>query len=102
MRGRLGLTTGVMALITALTTGLTPATVSALETAQPSAHAWVTTVDGAQRLSDQGDVPFHAGGSTNLTITVDPSRAYQNDGRFRRVNHRLLGARALQPAGRRP
>jgi len=74
---RLGLTTGVMALLTALTAGLTPGPVSAVETARPSAHAWVTTVDGAQRLSDRGDVPFHSGGSGNLTITVDPSRAYQ-------------------------
>ena len=43
----------------------------------PAAHVWVTTPDGTQRLSDRGSVEFRAGGSPNLTISVDPSRSYQ-------------------------
>lgn len=79
MNWGLGLaTTGVIALVTGVTTtGLAAAPGSALETPPPPAHAWVTTVDGASRLSDRGYVPFRSGGSPNLTITVDPSRAYQ-------------------------
>jgi len=42
-----------------------------------AAHVWITTPDGAMKLSDQGMVPFRAGGSGRLTITVDPSRGYQ-------------------------
>ena len=45
--------------------------------AEPSAHVWVTTPDGALKLSDQGTVAFHPGGSNLLTVTVDPSRGYQ-------------------------
>ena len=45
--------------------------------AAPKAHVWVTTPDGAQRMSDQGSVPFARGGSDELTISVDPSRRYQ-------------------------
>jgi glucosylceramidase len=71
------LTTGVITVATAMTTGLTATPGSAVEAAQPSAHAWVTTPDGVSLMSDRGDVPFHSGGSTNLTITVDPSRRYQ-------------------------
>jgi glucosylceramidase len=43
----------------------------------PSARVWVTTPDQAMKLSDQGSVDFRPGGSDELTITVDPSRAYQ-------------------------
>jgi glucosylceramidase len=42
-----------------------------------SAHVWVTSPDGAMKLSDRGTVPFHAGPSDALTVTVDPSRRYQ-------------------------
>jgi glucosylceramidase len=45
--------------------------------ATPSAHVWVTTPDGALKLSDQRSVAFQPGGSSALTITVDPSRGYQ-------------------------
>jgi glucosylceramidase len=37
----------------------------------------VTTPDGALKLSDQRSVAFQPGGSSALTITVDPSRGYQ-------------------------
>jgi glucosylceramidase len=43
----------------------------------PQARVWVTTPDGTAKVSDQGSVAFHRGGSTALTITVDPSRTYQ-------------------------
>jgi glucosylceramidase len=45
--------------------------------AAPEAHVWVTTPDGAMRLSDHGSVPFRPGGSSNLAISIDPSRTYQ-------------------------
>jgi glucosylceramidase len=43
----------------------------------PSAHVWVSTPDGAQRMADHGTVSFHRGGSQKLTITVDPTLRYQ-------------------------
>jgi glucosylceramidase len=45
--------------------------------APPSAQVWVTTPDGAQKLSHRGSAEFRPGGSQNLTISVDPSRSYQ-------------------------
>ena len=69
-------TTGAMAVATAVTTGLAAPGI-AVQTAQPSASVWLTTPDGAYRMSDRGQAPFHFGGSKSLTITVDPSRSYQ-------------------------
>jgi glucosylceramidase len=43
----------------------------------PQARVWVTTPDGTLKLSDEGTVAFRRGGSSALTITVDPSRTYQ-------------------------
>jgi glucosylceramidase len=43
----------------------------------PAARVWITTPDGAMKLSDRGAVPFQRGGSDALTISVDPSRRYQ-------------------------
>jgi glucosylceramidase len=45
--------------------------------AVPAANVWVTTPDRHLQLSDQGTVPFVTAKSDKLTITVDPSRAYQ-------------------------
>ncbi len=45
--------------------------------APPSARVWVTTPDGALKLSHRGPADFRPGGSQNLTISVDPSRSYQ-------------------------
>ena len=64
--------------------------------APPGAQVWVTTPDGALRLSDLGSAEFRPGGSQNLTISVDPSRGVPDDGRLRRLDHRLLGPRALR------
>jgi glucosylceramidase len=43
----------------------------------PAARVWVTSPDRAELLHDRGTVPFTAGPSGELTITVDPSRTYQ-------------------------
>jgi glucosylceramidase len=43
----------------------------------PPVRVWVTTPDGAQRLSPADPAAFAPGGSNRLTITVDPSRSYQ-------------------------
>jgi glucosylceramidase len=43
----------------------------------PPVKVWVTTPDGAQRLSPADPATFTPGGSDKLTITVDPSRSYQ-------------------------
>ena len=50
---------------------------AAVAVSLPSAHVWVTTPDGSQRMTDGGQIPFRAGGSASLTVTVDPSRSYQ-------------------------
>src|ERR1700754_3403725 len=47
------------------------------ETQSRAVHAWVTTPDGTLKLADQGATAFRPGGSPELTISVDPSRAYQ-------------------------
>src|SRR5690349_1550350 len=57
--------------------GLLTGTAGAVPSALPSAHVWITTPDGAQRMTDAGTVAFRAGGSANVTVTVDPSRTYQ-------------------------
>jgi glucosylceramidase len=46
--------------------------------AASSARVWVTTPDGAEKMHDRGTVDFHRGGSSALTVSVDPSRRYQS------------------------
>ena len=46
--------------------------------AASSARVWVTTPDGAEKMHDRGTVDFHPGGSSALTVSVDPSRSYQS------------------------
>ena len=61
-----------------LAVGLSTSAVATKRTAAaPAAHVWVTTPDGAMKMSDRGAVAFRPGGSDQLTISVDPSRAYQ-------------------------
>lgn len=44
----------------------------------PTAQVWMTTVgNGGERLNRRPDVAFTGGASSALTVTVDPSRAYQ-------------------------
>src|SRR3954451_19830161 len=45
--------------------------------APPTAREWLTTPDGAFKLSDSGSLPLRPGGSDRLTLTVKPSRSYQ-------------------------
>src|ERR1700744_1980898 len=42
-----------------------------------SAHVWVTTADGADKLSDLGAVDFSTAPSTAPTVVVDPTLTYQ-------------------------
>jgi glucosylceramidase len=67
---------GAAVLGTALVTGPIPVLAGAAP-ALPSAHVWITTPDGTQRMHDAGAVAFRQGASANLTVTVDPSRVYQ-------------------------
>jgi glucosylceramidase len=68
--------TGAVLLGGGLVTGTSRAPAAAA-VSLPSAHVWVTTPDGSQRLTDEGQIAFQAGGSASLTVTVDPSRSYQ-------------------------
>lgn len=43
----------------------------------PAAQVTLTTPNRTQLLADQGAVPFARGASSEVTITVDPSRTYQ-------------------------
>lgn len=61
----------------ALTASLLFAAGDRAAAANPAARVWVTTPDGAMRLSDRGSVEFGPGRSESLTISVDPSRSYQ-------------------------
>ena len=62
---------GIIVAILALLVAAAPAA------AAPTAQVRVTTPDGAMRFADGGSVAFAPGGSDELTISVDPSRAYQ-------------------------
>ena len=42
-----------------------------------SAHVWVTTPDGADKLRDLGTVAFSSGPATAPTIVVDPTLTFQ-------------------------
>ncbi|MEA2281384.1 MAG: glucosylceramidase [Solirubrobacteraceae bacterium] len=67
----------VIAVVVLAATGAVTTQATASGSAPPQAHVWITTPDGALKLADQGSVPFHPGGSSNVTVTVDPSRRYQ-------------------------
>ena len=60
-----------------LTAALALAVAEPAVAAPPRAQVWVTTPDGALKLSNRGSAEFRPGGSENLTISVDPSRTYQ-------------------------
>ena len=70
------LVAGAVVLGSGLLTGMSRGPAAAA-VSPPSAHVWVTTPDGSQRMTDGGQIPFQVGGSASLTVTVDPSRAYQ-------------------------
>jgi glucosylceramidase len=86
------------ALVAAIALLTTAATASA---AAPSAHIWLTTPDGTQKMADRGTVPFRPGGSSEQTIEVDPGQRFQVMDGFgasitdssAHVLHRLDGAK---------
>lgn len=45
--------------------------------AAPSAHVWITTADGTDKLSDLGTVNFTSTPSTAPTVVVDPTQTFQ-------------------------
>ena len=63
------------ALLGGLVVAVPPPPAAAADT--PPVGVWITTPDGAQRLSPGEPATFSPGGSDQLTITVDPSRSYQ-------------------------
>ena len=67
---------GVLVRAIVLAVGFLLAAVS--PAAASSARVWVTTPDGAEKMHDRGTVDFHPGGSSALTVSVDPSRRYQS------------------------
>jgi glucosylceramidase len=67
---------GVLVRAIVLAVGFLLAAVS--PAAASSARVWVTTPDGAEKMHDRGTVDFHPGGSSALTVSVDPSRSYQS------------------------
>ncbi len=42
-----------------------------------AAHVWITTPDGALKMSDQGSVPFTTATPSATTVTIDGSRTFQ-------------------------
>jgi len=65
----------------------------------PPVRVWITTPDGAQRLSPGEPATFSPGGSDQLTITVDPSRRYQT---MRGFGASITDSSAVVLSGLRP
>jgi glucosylceramidase len=55
----------------------TAATAAANTPGTTSAHVWITTANGADKLSDLGAVDFSTAPSTAPTVVVDPTLTYQ-------------------------
>ena len=72
---------GAIALAWGLTAPSAVATQAARPTghaaASPAAHVWVTTPDGANKLTDSGSVSFAGTAPRYETVTVDPTRRFQ-------------------------
>ncbi|MDX6203666.1 MAG: glucosylceramidase [Frankiales bacterium] len=69
--------TSVVAL-SALSSQVGPASAQvASATVSPAAHVWITTPNGALKMSDQGTVSFTTGAPGAETVVVDPSRTFQ-------------------------
>lgn len=43
----------------------------------PSAHVWITTADGTDKLADLGTVPFSTASTNVQTVVVDPTQTFQ-------------------------
>src|ERR1051326_6024787 len=64
--------------VAALVAATVPGTASAAHPAPAAtAHVWITTPDGADKLSDLGTVAFGDAPSSAPTVVVDPSRTFQ-------------------------
>ena len=57
--------------------GLNATAVAAPVPGTASAHVWITTANGADKLSDLGTVDFSTAPSTAPTVVVDPTLTYQ-------------------------
>jgi glucosylceramidase len=57
--------------------GLTAAAAAAHAAATVPAHVWITTANGADKLSDLGTVNFSTAPSTAPAVVVDPTLTYQ-------------------------
>ena len=66
-----------------------------------SARVWITTADGADKLSDLGTVGFSTAPSSAPTVVVDPTLTYQTMQGFGGCHHRFVGDSPLH-AARRP
>jgi glucosylceramidase len=69
-----------VAMAAASATGLAASSAFASEpggAAPVSAHVWVTTPDGTDKLSDLGTVAFSAAATTAPTIVIDPTLSFQ-------------------------
>ena len=73
MMPRLAVSSALAAMLAVL--GL-PA-VNASAHADSAVHVWITTPDGAQKLSRANDAAFQKGAGSFETLTVDPSRTFQ-------------------------
>ena len=69
----------VITAVAAATAGTTASAATASNAARPAttAHVWITTADGADKLSDLGTVAFSNAPSTAPTVVVDPTETYQ-------------------------
>jgi glucosylceramidase len=71
------LAAGALVLAAAGAGGLSATAAAAPAPPGASAHVWITTADGADKLSDLGTVDFSTAPSTAPTVVVDPTLTYQ-------------------------
>jgi len=57
--------------------GLNATAAAAPEPGTVSAHVWITTANGVDKLNDLGTVDFSTAPSTAPTVVVDPTLTYQ-------------------------
>ncbi|HEY1485921.1 MAG TPA: glucan endo-1,6-beta-glucosidase, partial [Micromonosporaceae bacterium] len=64
------------ALLAATLTGAGPS-IAAAAPAATTAHVWITTPDGTDKMADLGTVAFGGTPTTVPTVVVDPGRTFQ-------------------------
>jgi glucosylceramidase len=77
MRGLATVTAALVVLGTAAPASAAGPAITGVATAPDVAHVWVTTPDGALKLSDQGTVAFTGATPAATTVTIDDSRTFQ-------------------------